>query len=163
MHMVLPTDPGAGSFTITGQPGAKVSVSFPEKVELHNGEGHTIIFLPAIPIWNSANSQNTGEQIFPVVTGGTVTFSPDGKLYLWFGGSLTTEGAIETMSGIGYNVKCYASPRAIAICRFFPFDGNGSVKHNPRRDIVVSSKNCAQKSRSGKVVGRARVLTGVHP
>ncbi len=59
---------------------------------------------------------------------------------------------IETMSGIGYNVKCYASPRAIAICRFFPFGGNGSVKHHPRRDIVVSSKDCAQKSRSGKVV-----------
>ncbi len=90
---ILPTEAGAGSFAISGQSGSNVTVTFPSTVELRDANGHNLTFTPVAPIWNVTNSQTTGQKEFPAVTGGTVSFSRDGTLYLWFGGSLSTEGA----------------------------------------------------------------------
>lgn len=91
-HSIAPTQSNVGSFTISGQSGANVSVTFPNAVSMSDGSGHTIAFAPAAPIWNTADSQTLGYQTFPTVTGGTVSFSPTGELYVWFGGSVNTNG-----------------------------------------------------------------------
>ena len=91
-HSIAPTQPNVGSFTISGQSGANVSVTFPNSVPMSDGSGHTIAFAPAAPIWNTANSQTLGYQTFPTVTGGTVSFGSTGELYVWFGGSVNTNG-----------------------------------------------------------------------
>ena len=92
-HNIAPSDPNVGSFTFSGQPNATVSVTTPSSVILSDGNGHSLNFNPAIPIWNTSNSQTAGSQQFAASNGGSADFGPAGALFVWFGGSLNTNGA----------------------------------------------------------------------
>lgn len=92
-HTILSTSPGVGSFTVSGEPGASVSITFPNTVTLQDPDGDLLAFSPEIPIWNSENSQSSNQQVFPAVTGGHASLSSNGTLYVWFGGSINTDNA----------------------------------------------------------------------
>lgn len=92
-HGLRPTAPGAASFTVSGQPEAVVSFTFPEVVNLRGPEGKSLALTPDVPTWSVASSQSRSQQLFPSVTGGRASFSSEGVVYVWFGGAINTDGA----------------------------------------------------------------------
>ncbi|MCL5021281.1 MAG: DUF4402 domain-containing protein [Bacteroidetes bacterium] len=94
VHKLPSTAPDVGSFTISGQPGTGVSLTFSSAVTLRSPQGGSLAFKPEIPIWNFENSQLINEQVFPAVTGGRASFSSKGLIYVWFGGAINTDSAV---------------------------------------------------------------------
>lgn len=86
-----PAGPNVASFTVSGQPKSGVSFTFPKVVTLQSPEGRSLAFTPDVPIWNRENSQSHNRQLFPSVTGGRVSLSSKGLIYVWFGGSVNTD------------------------------------------------------------------------
>jgi hypothetical protein len=94
---ILPSDPGAGTFTVSGQSGAGVQLTFPGlPTVLSNGTPADDIPLTLSLVYNTSNSLVGGTTINPaVVIDPTTTLSadPTGVLYVFLGGTVTPAGA----------------------------------------------------------------------
>lgn len=93
LHMIASDAPAVGSFTVSGLPGASVSLTFPRKVTLQSPDGHLLAFAPTIPVCKVAGSHSAYQRSFPAVTGGSANLGPDGILHVRFGGSVNTDHA----------------------------------------------------------------------
>lgn len=93
IHTIPPDAPEVGSFTVSGQPDASVSLTFPDNVTLQGPDGKLLAFAPTVPIWKAKDSQSANQQRFPAVTGGHASLGPDGVLHIRFGGSVNTDHA----------------------------------------------------------------------
>jgi hypothetical protein len=92
---INPWDPGAGTFTVSGQSGAGVQLTFPSTPVVMTGTGLDIP-LGLQLVYNTANDPTGGSTIDPVATPNPITtLSSDatGVLYVFLGGTVTPDGA----------------------------------------------------------------------
>jgi len=94
---ILPSDPGAGTFLVSGQSGAGVQLTFPGlPTVISNGTPADDIPLTLSLVYNTANVPTGGTTINPAVTlNPTTALSTDatGVLYIFLGGTVTPAGA----------------------------------------------------------------------
>jgi hypothetical protein len=92
---INPWDPGAGTFTVSGQSGAGVQLTFPSTPVVMTGTGIDIP-LGLQLVYNTANDPSGGSTIDPVATPNPITtLSSDatGLLYVFLGGTVTPDAA----------------------------------------------------------------------
>jgi len=92
---ILPSDPGAGTFTVNGQLGASVALTFPSlPTALQNGTPGDDIPLTLSLVYNTVNNATTGTTINPALTTPTTALdATSGNLYIFLGGTVTPVGA----------------------------------------------------------------------
>lgn len=92
---IAPTDPGAGTFLVNGEPGASVQLTFPGlPTAIGNGTPADDIPLTLSLVYNTANNAATGTTIDPSVTTPTTSLEAvSGDLYIFLGGTVTPAAA----------------------------------------------------------------------
>ncbi|MDH4044925.1 MAG: DUF4402 domain-containing protein [Gemmatimonadota bacterium] len=92
---IAPTDPGAGTFLVNGEPGASVQLTFPSlPTAIGNGTPADDIPLTLSLVYNTANNAATGTTIDPSVTTPTTSLEAvSGDLYIFLGGTVTPAAA----------------------------------------------------------------------
>lgn len=93
IHATSSVATNAGSFKVSGEPDASVTIAFPGTITLQSHRGDVLDFTPILPTWNTTDSQVFNRQDFPSFAGGKASLGTDGELYVWFGGSLDAENA----------------------------------------------------------------------
>ena len=97
---IASTNASAGLFTISGNPGSSVTVSFTPPANLANG-GNDITFTADTPVHNTSNTQGSATA-FSTTSGGTVTLDAStGNLYVWIGGSIDVSSAATGLTYTG--------------------------------------------------------------
>jgi hypothetical protein len=92
---ITPASPSAGTFTVGGQSGAGVQLTFPALPTVMTGPGVDIPLGLAL-VYHTANDPTGGTTIDPAVTTNPITaLSTDnpGVLYVFLGGTVTPDGA----------------------------------------------------------------------
>jgi hypothetical protein len=92
---ILPSDPGAGTFLVSGQPGASVQLTFPTlPTFIGNGTPADDIPLALSLVYNTVNNATTGTTVDPSATTPTTSLEAvSGNLYIFLGGTVTPAGA----------------------------------------------------------------------
>lgn len=86
-------DKRAGGFAVQGKPGANISVSLPKDIILRGKRGEELRMLSTEYSYNIKNDQNTSINMFNS-SGRDITLNnKDGKLYIWYGGKINSNGA----------------------------------------------------------------------
>ena len=88
---VLPTDPGAGTFLVNGEPGAGVQLTFPALPTEITGPGADIPLTLSL-VYNTANDATTGTTIDPSTVTPTTALSAGvggGDLFIFLGGTVS--------------------------------------------------------------------------
>lgn len=88
---VAATSASAGKFTVGGQAGVGVTLSYPASVTLASG-ANSLSFAPSI---HGLNADTQGSSA-AVSSGSTVTTSSGGAYYVWLGGTATVGAAQAT-------------------------------------------------------------------
>jgi len=82
-----PTTTKVAQFDISGQPGAGITVTYDDKVELVNGA--EIMVMTSLVVGAGANTEKETAIEFIDPTGTNVSLSdPDGRFFIWVGGTI---------------------------------------------------------------------------
>jgi hypothetical protein len=86
-------DKRAGGFSIEGKPGAGVAISLPNNIILKGQHGTQLQMTSNDRSYNTKNDQHTSFVMNTHSNTDIILNNKDGRLYIWFGGKINSNGA----------------------------------------------------------------------